>query len=101
MLYLNMYFTSSETHLMYVVLDIDECLQGFSQTCDQTCENTIGGYRCACVKGFALDLTNRRSCTGNQMCNICRKTRMVSNTNHVYPYKKYMVRYFSLSLFIP
>lgn len=34
-----------------VCLDIDECS---SYSCDQDCENTFGGYVCACNPGFTL-----------------------------------------------
>ncbi|XP_052216781.1 fibrillin-2-like [Dreissena polymorpha] len=41
--------------------DIDECKNGM-ETCDQNCQNTIGGYKCECQVGFLLENDNA-SCT--------------------------------------
>ncbi|XP_052236237.1 uncharacterized protein LOC127848005 isoform X4 [Dreissena polymorpha] len=41
--------------------DIDECENG-KETCDQNCNNTIGGYNCECQVGYFLENDNA-TCT--------------------------------------
>lgn len=41
--------------------DINEC-QERDDLCSQRCENTSGGFRCACDAGYELDTSNNRSC---------------------------------------
>lgn len=41
--------------------DIDEC-QERDDLCSQRCENTSGGFRCACDAGYQLDESNNRTC---------------------------------------
>ena len=52
----------------YIFLpDINECIQG-SDTCDHTCINTVGAYKCSCNTGFVLDNSFKKcvpSCGGN------------------------------------
>jgi len=45
--------------------DIDECDEG-THECDQTCENTVGSYRCLCAPGYRLVLD--RACFVSDMC---------------------------------
>ncbi|XP_034474850.1 putative vitellogenin receptor isoform X1 [Drosophila innubila] len=41
--------------------DINEC-QERDDLCSQLCENTSGGFRCACDAGYELDTINNRTC---------------------------------------
>lgn len=41
--------------------DIDECEER-EDLCSQRCENTSGGFRCACDAGYQLDESNNRTC---------------------------------------
>lgn len=41
--------------------DINEC-QERDDLCSQRCENTSGGFRCACDAGYELDTINNRTC---------------------------------------
>ena len=42
-------------HLTFILSDIDECDPAKPlHRCGQICENTLGGYNCACQKGFQL-----------------------------------------------
>ncbi|XP_064556763.1 vitellogenin receptor Yl isoform X2 [Drosophila montana] len=41
--------------------DINEC-QERDDLCSQRCENTSGGYRCACDAGYELDASNNHTC---------------------------------------
>ena len=37
----------------FVLIDINECTDKVG-ACDQTCVNTVGGYKCSCNPGFRL-----------------------------------------------
>ena len=42
-------FTNEQSINLWGVLDLNECEEwGY---CDQKCDNTLGGFRCACVDG--------------------------------------------------
>ena len=50
-------------HLLFTLLDIDECNSTNPRhRCDQICENIIGSYNCSCEKGF--NLVNGSHCEG-------------------------------------
>ena len=38
--------------------DIDECTEG-THSCNHTCTNSPGSYRCGCMQGFILSENNR------------------------------------------
>lgn len=40
--------------------DNNECLVN-NGGCDQTCENSVGSYRCLCLEGYKL-LSDKKSC---------------------------------------
>ena len=40
---------------------MDEC--AVLNECDQLCDNTVGSFRCSCHHGYALNLTERKSCS--------------------------------------
>ena len=43
--------------------DIDECSDG-TDSCDQTCTNTLGSYICTCGTGYRL-ADDGQTCNGN------------------------------------
>ena len=45
----------------YDYTDINECSVN-NAGCSQECENEVGGFRCSCWKGFAVQINN--SCVG-------------------------------------
>ncbi|XP_041371603.1 uncharacterized protein LOC121385132 [Gigantopelta aegis] len=45
--------------------DEDECLHGTAR-CDQTCENTVGGFVCKCMDGY--NLINKTHCADINEC---------------------------------
>lgn len=48
-----------------IIADINECSLGQpAYDCDQVCENTEGGYNCACEAGYRL-LNDSRTCEGS------------------------------------
>lgn len=49
-----------------LTIDIDECSQGHTHTCEQICTNVPGAYVCSCHFGYTLD-ANNRSCNGNHI----------------------------------
>ena len=70
--------------------DIDECTFNMKK-CNQRCNNTIGGYSCSCVPGFALD-SNGFTCNGKETaylpCN-CFKHELGSNGFRLVGYLAY------------
>ena len=44
------------------LLDVDECKTG-SNSCQQTCVNTLGSYVCRCLPGYRLN-ADGRACDG-------------------------------------
>ena len=47
---------------MVSFIDVDECMY-HSDNCDETCHNTLGGYRCSCQEGFML-AADQKTCNG-------------------------------------
>ena len=45
-----------------MILDIDECLTD-NGGCNQTCNNTMGGFECSCDEGYLLHADGKQ-CTG-------------------------------------
>ena len=45
--------------------DINECER--SRTCQHSCVNTVGSYRCECREGYTLS-SNKYSCIGESVC---------------------------------
>ena len=43
-----------------IFVDNDECQNG-RHGCSQDCKNTLGGYKCLCKTGYALN-SNGRDC---------------------------------------
>ena len=52
---------SAVTSYNFLVSDIDEC--EMYSLCNQTCNNTAGGYTCSCEAGYKL-ATDLTSCEG-------------------------------------
>lgn len=52
---------SNDDNYLSHSLDIDECKLGHD--CQDICSNTLGGYKCSCIKGYQLN-TDKRTCTG-------------------------------------
>ena len=57
--------------LIYYI-DIDECSNPVWNECEQTCQNTIGGYTCGCRTGFTKH--NDTNCNGNKAKHYINKT---------------------------
>lgn len=53
-IYSNFALYSNFIFMICLSLDIDECRRGLSQ-CKQDCNNSPGGYSCACRLGYSLD----------------------------------------------
>ena len=49
-------------------IDIDECDTN-TNSCNQTCVNTIGSYVCTCLEGYIV--TNGTHCRGRFFSGIC------------------------------
>ena len=47
--------------IFYIFADADECLDS---TCEQTCENSIGGFQCTCWDGYVVSSSNDTLCDG-------------------------------------
>ncbi|CAG5131631.1 unnamed protein product, partial [Candidula unifasciata] len=47
-------------------IDIDECKTGHS--CQQTCTNTLGSYRCGCRAGFVINPNDTSKCLQIRQC---------------------------------
>lgn len=41
----------TDTFVMVITADIDECLIG-TDLCEQICSNTVGSYECSCTDGY-------------------------------------------------
>jgi hypothetical protein len=44
------------------ISDVDECTQ--SDTCEQICENTKGGFTCSCRPGYVVNAEDPTTCDG-------------------------------------
>ena len=59
--------------------DINECER--SGTCQHSCFNTVGSYRCECREGYTL--SSNRFCNGESVCshppvaNVCSNVQAV------------------------
>ncbi|XP_059507113.1 uncharacterized protein LOC125457750 isoform X2 [Stegostoma tigrinum] len=57
--------------------DVNECNLP-SNNCNQTCQNTLGGYKCSCQSGYLLDQGDKASCHDINECdsefNNCNQT---------------------------
>ena len=52
--------------------DIDECALEDDE-CEQECVNTVGGYQCDCVSGYAL--SGFSDCNGESMCRVSKRNK--------------------------
>jgi len=76
-----------ESNLNILILDIDECRDDRLNHCGFRCENTEGGFHCACPQGYQLR-TDGRMCEGKKSflnlkspvnkCRIARKENLIS-----------------------
>lgn len=47
--------------ISFSCIDINECLYETDPVCSQTCNNTIGSFKCGCMTGYVLR-PDLRSC---------------------------------------
>ena len=60
--------------MIFFLSDKDECEAFDMNSCDQQCNNTVGGYDCSCVDGYELD-ANGFTCNGKlQLRKACYAT---------------------------
>ena len=48
----------------HLLADVNECLSGTLNTCQQKCTNTEGGFSCSCNVGYVVNLANSTLCDG-------------------------------------
>lgn len=53
----------SDINMLLFLLDVNECWRHPGRLCAQTCENTVGSYRCSCTTGFSLT-SDGKNCEG-------------------------------------
>ena len=51
----------------FVFVDIDEC-EDNNGDCEQTCDNSDGGYSCRCNTGYTLDPSDSQTCNDIDEC---------------------------------
>lgn len=56
------YHLASNARCLFPLLEINECRKN-NGGCQQICEDTLGGYRCACRPGYELR-SNNKDCEG-------------------------------------
>ena len=57
--------------LLSNITDEDECADADLNTCDQQCNNNVGGFICGCRDGFTVNVNDDTKCTGNEWNKIC------------------------------
>ncbi|KAM4017863.1 endosialin [Anomaloglossus baeobatrachus] len=60
--------------------DIDECED--EETCEHSCENTLGSYKCSCDLGFAISEDDPERCVDIDECRFARMCQQMC-VNHV------------------
>lgn len=47
-------YRNVKQNIVFSCEDINECLYAVDPVCSQTCNNTVGSFKCGCMTGYVL-----------------------------------------------